>query len=71
MLGKQEMAEEKKETGICCTLSIAKHGVVGRPVPPHPVQELGRVREGPAARAHSRDLIDMIKAQCMPDKGCK
>lgn len=75
LLGKQEMAEEKKQTanekGTCCKPSIAKHGIVWRAVPPQPVQELGRAREGPAARTHSRDLPDVIKTQYLPDKACK
>lgn len=75
LLGKWEMAEGKKqrakEKGTCYKLSIAKYGIFWRAVPPDPVQELGRVRESPAVRAHSRDPINMIKAQYMPDKACK
>lgn len=75
LLGKWEMAEEKKqrakEKGTCYKLSIAKYGIFWRAVPPDPVQELGRVRESPAVRAHSRNPINMIKAQYMPDKACK
>lgn len=75
LLGKQgRWKKEKKQTanekGTCCKLSVAKHGTAWRAVPPHPVQELGRVKEGPTARAPSRDLTDMIKAQYMPDKAC-
>lgn len=48
--------ETANERGTCPNLSVAKHCIAWRAVPPNPVWELGRLWEGTAASAHSRDL---------------